>query len=222
MISFPISFERLSLTDQLAVKGMRIDVSHASALESLYVLVPNLEIANKKRSNEFYSGRWCAGEAIYEVIGQRLLPMRHVDRSPIWPKDVVGSITHTDEFACAMVARADQVRRLGIDLELVDKVASVDGLDEQIASVKERDLFNAWDKDQFLSLLFSAKESLFKALYPECRVYFDYLDAEAVSVDSESIVLCLLRNLNDSFEAGNSFNIRYHFENRHIFTYLSE
>ena len=46
---------------------------------------------------------------------------RAQDRVPIWPDDLVGSITHTDLWAAAAVARRDQgFVAIGIDLEPAD------------------------------------------------------------------------------------------------------
>ena len=39
------------------------------------------------------------------------------DRAPIWPDRVVGSITHTGDFAAAAVAWAADIAGLGIDSE---------------------------------------------------------------------------------------------------------
>ena len=49
------------------------------------------------------------------------LPRIRNDRVPIWPDDLVGSITHTDLCAAAAVARRDQgFVAIGIDLEPAD------------------------------------------------------------------------------------------------------
>ena len=51
--------------------------------------------------------------------------------------------------------------------------------------------------NELLTLTFSAKESLFKALYPQVRCYFDFLDARMVAVDMQrqTFVLALLKTL---------------------------
>ncbi|SUI55146.1 Uncharacterised protein [Serratia marcescens] len=51
--------------------------------------------------------------------------------------------------------------------------------------------------NELLTLTFSAKESLFKALYPQVRCYFDFLDARMVAVDTQrqTFVLALLKTL---------------------------
>src|SRR5260370_12550496 len=65
-----------------------------------------LRYATQKRQREFLAGRWCAEEALQCLgAGSTHVAMAE-DRTPIWPDGVVGSITHTDDFAAAAVAWA--------------------------------------------------------------------------------------------------------------------
>ncbi|MBF4190154.1 4'-phosphopantetheinyl transferase superfamily protein, partial [Serratia ureilytica] len=61
--------------------------------------------------------------------------------------------------------------------------------------------------NELLTLTFSAKESLFKALYPQVRRYFDFLDARMVAVDAQrqTFELALLTTLTPHCCAGRRF-----------------
>lgn len=65
--------------------------------------------------------------------------------------------------------------------------------------------------NELLTLTFSAKESLFKALYPQVRCYFDFLDARMVAVDTQrqTFVLALLKTLTPNCPAGRRFSGRF-------------
>src|SRR5437867_13394741 len=77
-----------------------------------------------KRLREYCAGRLCARRALAE-LGISGHSLRHgQDRRPVWPQGVVGSITHTDSFCAAVVARKGPLRAIGLDAEGVCKVTS--------------------------------------------------------------------------------------------------
>lgn len=117
-----------------------------------------------------------AARAALEALGRPAVPiLRGPHREPLWPEGVVGSITHADGLAVAALAPADRCAGLGIDLEHRDR--HFDGLAEQVAHGDER----AWLADHAPGsaadatvALFSAKEAIFKALYPLAGEYFGF------------------------------------------------
>jgi enterobactin synthetase component D len=107
------------------------------------------------------------------------------DRAPIWPDDVVGSITHTGGFAAAAVAWAADIAGLGIDSEqIIDPAAARDIAD--VCMVDEPTLFKEADGRsfcEFCTFVFSAKESVFKCLFPLARKFLEFSDVRITSVD---------------------------------------
>src|ERR1700732_3989091 len=144
-----------------------------------------LRYATQKRQREFLAGRWCAEEALQCLgAGSTHVAMAE-DRAPIWPDGVVGSITHTGDFAAAAVARAADIAGLGIDSEqIIDPAAAGDIAD--ICMVDEPTLFKAaYGRSfcEFCTFVFSAKESVFKCLFPLMRKFFEFSDVRITSVD---------------------------------------
>src|ERR1700724_4150321 len=144
-----------------------------------------LRYANQKRQREFLAGRWCAEEALQRLgAGSTHVAMAE-DRAPIWPDGVVGSITHTGNFAAAAVAWAADIAGLGIDSEqIIDPTAAHDIAD--ICMVDEAGLFKAVHGRsfcEFCTLVFSAKESVFKCLFPLTRKFLEFSDVRITSVD---------------------------------------
>jgi 4'-phosphopantetheinyl transferase EntD len=128
------------------------------------------------RLMEFATGRACARRALRKLDVPPMPILRGADRQPIWPSGVVGSITHCPGYRAAAVALQGGVLTLGIDAEVDEPLPA--GVLEQVAVDEERDwLANApagmsWDR-----LLFSAKESVFKAWYPLAQRWLGFEDA---------------------------------------------
>jgi 4'-phosphopantetheinyl transferase EntD len=94
---------------------------------------------------------------------------------PVWPSGVVGTITHTHIWCAAAVAREGQVAGLGADVEPATPLER--NLWERICRPEER-AFLEGNPAELAGLLakgiFSAKESIYKALYPTIRVFLDF------------------------------------------------
>lgn len=121
-----------------------------------------------KRQAEYLAGRLCARQALLRLTGVPGVPAVGEDRAPQWPAGVVGSITHGDGWAAALVGQADTWRGLGLDTELLIPAERAGRLAEQILTPAELRRLPGTPGEQawLTSLTFSFKESLFKALYP--------------------------------------------------------
>jgi len=197
-----------------------IDSAHEKKLlESLGRLPDFSDRGVSKRKNEFYSGRWAAAKAISSLTGRADTPQASADRSPSWPQGLVGSISHTSDHAVAVVAYTSDVRRVGVDLESIDAVANVENLGDMIGTEAERKLLMALSEHEGLALLFSAKESLYKSLYPKVKTYFDYLDALLVNISGTALELRLQTDLGDAFIEGDTFVVNYLIQDKHVLTW---
>jgi enterobactin synthetase component D len=144
-----------------------------------------LRHATQKRQREFLAGRWCAKQALQGLgAGSTHVAMAE-DRAPIWPDGVVGSITHTGDFAAVAVAWAADIAGLGIDSEhIID--ASAAGDIAEICMVNEATLFKpAHGRSfcEFCTFVFSAKEAVFKCLFPLTRKFLEFSDVRITSFD---------------------------------------
>jgi 4'-phosphopantetheinyl transferase EntD len=82
----------------------------------------HLQKAVKKRAEEFAAGRLCARLLLREFGIQHFPIEVGVHRQPLWPEDLVGSITHTSGFCAAVAAPKKSLRSVGIDTEISDSV----------------------------------------------------------------------------------------------------
>lgn len=131
-----------------------------------------------RRRREVTAGRACARRAL-GLLGAPVCALpADADRVPRWPADVVGSITHSLDYAAAAVAWRRDHRSLGIDAEQLARVEP--GLEHMIATAGERDWLAAQPEPKrgaLRTLLFSAKEAAYKAQFPLTRELVDFLDA---------------------------------------------
>jgi len=135
-----------------------------------------VEHAVERRRSEFRAGRDCARRALRHLgCENRALPARS-DRTVMWPEGVVGSITHTDDYAAAVVARVRHWPGLGIDAE--SRYRAGRELWPLIASEDEIEWFGAAGDTRLAidraTLLFSAKESFYKAQYCITAKWVDF------------------------------------------------
>lgn len=159
-----------------------------------------------KRQGEYLAGRLCAREALRELCGQPWVPGRDEDGVPIWPDGTVGSITHGAGQAAAMVASRREWQGLGIDLEKQLSAERAAKLAGEILTAAELQRAEGLDPQAFarlVTLTFSLKESLFKALYPLVLKRFYFHDAELLGQPAESHAeLRLLIDLSADWPAG--------------------
>jgi 4'-phosphopantetheinyl transferase EntD len=121
-----------------------------------------------KRRREFTTVRLCASRAVAR-LGAAPVPLVPGRRgAPQWPPGLVGSMTHCAGYRAAAVARAGDLRAVGIDAEPNQPLP--DGVLEAVARAEEQarlsDLAVGAPDVCPDRLLFSAKESVFKAWFP--------------------------------------------------------
>jgi 4'-phosphopantetheinyl transferase EntD len=126
----------------------------------------------EKRYVEFALGRQCAHRCLQQLGADATSLLPGPNGEPIWPAGFVGSITHCEGYcAAAVAARALSV---GIDAEpasaLPDDVLGIVAFGEEIAWVE------AQPDSTRGRLLFSAKESVYKAWFPLTRSWLSFED----------------------------------------------
>ena len=135
----------------------------------------------------------------------------------MWPADVVGAISHSGGRAVALVGRASDHAGLGIDLETI---APHDGIAALVLGPDEMARLGAVPDALTLTLAFSAKESLFKALYPRVRWIFGFDAAALLSIGDGTGQMCLRQALGP-WAAGAVFHFRWTETGGQVLTALS-
>ncbi|MEV6050882.1 4'-phosphopantetheinyl transferase superfamily protein [Streptomyces sp. NPDC052107] len=139
-----------------------------------------VERAVTKRRREFAAVRGCARRAM-EKLGVSAQSVLSGERgAPRWPAGLIGSMTHCDGYCAAALAPAGDLASLGIDAEphgpLPDGVGESVFLPaeaERLARLHGQRPAVHWDR-----ILFSAKESVYKAWFPLTRTWLDFSEAD--------------------------------------------
>jgi enterobactin synthetase component D len=174
-------------------------------------LPSSLRFAIKKRQIEFLCGRLCA-KSCMESLGYTHPPVIPTgeDRAPVWPADLMGSISHTDRLATAVVGPAAQIESIGIDIERVIEEATPQMIKHICCDLDELEEISALQKisrEEALTLIFSGKESLYKAVYPKLQRFYGFQAARVKAFGSNRLKIMLVTDLSDTFEQGTSWDL---------------
>jgi enterobactin synthetase component D len=143
--------------------------------------------AAPKRRRDYLAGRYCAREALRALAPELAESTIETGggREPLWPDGFVGSITHTDGFASAAVAKSSDLAAVGIDSERKREVGAMARLERHILTSAETALLRATGLPAALGtvLVFSAKEAVFKCLYPAVRQLWGHDEVQVTCLD---------------------------------------
>lgn len=135
------------------------------------------------RRKQFSSGRRTAHTALQNLHIEDNTVGRE-GRLPIWPPDIVGSISHSDRLAGAIVGSSVFFRGLGLDLVPVAAVSSK--VAKRLLMDSELSWIQGTGSGDWRTALFSAKESVYKAVNPVVGEYLGFRDV-AVRVVPDSL-----------------------------------
>jgi 4'-phosphopantetheinyl transferase EntD len=155
---------------------------------------PFVARAVERRRTEFTTGRHCARVALTRLGLEPSAITKGQRGAPLWPDGVVGSITHCAGYRAAAVARTADRVTIGIDAEPNEPLPA--GVLDTIALPRERARLLAaasdpgvcWDR-----LLFSAKESVYKAWFPLTGTWLGFEEADIIfEPATATFAACLL------------------------------
>jgi enterobactin synthetase component D len=230
----------LSNTNRLTITGsdnvclqchFNIDVYRDDLFNEFNILFPeSIAKAVPKRKAEFLAGRIITREAM-KIMGIPMVDIPiGINRAPHWPKGVAGSISHSNNQVFCLLS--NKKNGIGIDYEKFIPAENAADIQHSIVNKKEVSLFSeiTLDFNKALTLAFSAKESLFKALYFSVGKYFDFLDVTIISFQDKSsdnsssllgLTLELNIDLNEDISKGRTFKIFYQWQNEGVLSFMS-
>ncbi len=155
---------------------------HSTSNQKLHPAEENYfsQLSSVSRKEHYRSGRICAGEVLSKLgtLGQPVLRDPQT-REPLWPEGISGAITHSGNWAAAAAGKTSEVSGIGIDLEDLER--QVDSrISRHVCIPEEQKWLQECGEDfleQYLKIIFSAKESIFKAFFPYTRTYLHFHDA---------------------------------------------
>jgi 4'-phosphopantetheinyl transferase EntD len=169
----------------------------------------------QKRQAEYFYGRLAARLALLEMGRADADVGRGRLREPVWPEGTLGSISHSGRYVAAVVAPAQTLLGIGVDVEVVIGSSARMAIMSKVLAVGELASLRAWagrfSLDALLTLAFSAKESFFKAAFGVVRRYFNFDAVHVVGLEPEAgiVQLALAENLCPELPAGRIVPVRF-------------
>lgn len=172
------------------------------------VCPPAIGKAVAKRQAEFYFGRRCAHAALAALGAAGVQVAVGSMREPLWPPGVIGSISHCRTLAAATVLPAGAGNGVGIDLEEIGNAQAVGAMAGLVVNDRElaylRTLADAAEWHLLLTLVFSAKESFYKAVFGAVRRRFDFdaVELDCIDLQANTLYFTVRQPLCAQFQPG--------------------
>ena len=151
----------------------------------------SLTKAALSRRCDYLMGRYCAQLAIANLGGGFQQIQQQNSGAPAWPNGFIGSITHISGLALAMVGEHTHWDWVGVDVETVVSMDDVLSMTPIIMREEEHKIITAAINAQnyAFTLVFSAKETIYKALWPKVGRFFDFHDVSLLACDCNKQLL---------------------------------
>lgn len=137
---------------------------------------------SNSRKESFRMGRITAHSAMQTLGCEPTAILKGSRGEPLWSNNIVGSISHSDGYCVAALGLKNNHSGIGIDIQKLTSGFSTIG--NRVLTKNEQEWVNQGDDDNEKTknirtlMMFSAKESIFKALYPIYLYPLGFMDAE--------------------------------------------
>ena len=185
---------------------------------------PELSSSVPKRCSEFLAGRYSARQALRQLTNQYHFVGRRKDRSPIWPCTTIGSISHSDTNAIAIVAYRHDYTYIGVDIEEWLSISTTGEIANMVLTGNELNLSKSVPLQfyEFVTLVFSVKESVYKALYPMIQKYFGFecVSVHSIDIENNRCIATLNKGLSNDFCKGDGFIVNFYLGHKYVVSWL--
>ena len=178
----------------------------------------SMQKAVPKRRAEFLAGRYCSQQALAAAGHPAQVVGIGEKRNPLWPTGILGAISHAQQYAVALVApKQAGLQGIGIDIEKRVAKEQAQSLQTQIMSAAEIALVQQLAATTPLSpallftLVFSAKESFFKAAFPTVQAYFGFeaVALQGIELEQSRLAFRVSQSPHPQFPEGMPFYASY-------------
>ena len=182
--------------------------------------------AVRSRQRGYVAGRYCASMALTRYGSSAALDVLETGAfgAPRWPAAVTGSITHSAQYALAVVASQQQWRSVGIDCEpIIEATTAADVAERILPEQHDVAWLGEWHRaltcEETLTIGFAAKESIYKCLNPVVNEFFGFDAVRLVSIEMARGVarFVLLRALGEAFVSDTPLTVHFSLEHHHVF-----
>lgn len=208
----------------LAVSQFDPQKYHDALADELSVPLPaRLQQAVSKRRAEYLASRLLVRSVMAELGIAGFILTNAPDRSPCWPAGIQASLSHSG--GVVVVAATRQPCAVGVDVEQVMSESTAQETAELLMNKQEQQRLRTLPVSfsAAATLLFSLKESLYKALWPQLHQPMDFLDAALVSVDwaNQRATLQLTQDFSGRFALGTIVEASFLWRDNQVITLIT-
>ncbi len=162
-----------------------------------------LSQAGRKRKADHLAGRLAA----FYALNRKTIPGIGSSGEPLWPAGMSGSISHSGTQAVAICRENSLV---GIDCEAIIDESEAREIQDGVIDSREAQLLAECGLpfDLAFTLTFSAKESLFKALFPQVQAWMGFDSARVTALAANTLTLTLTHLL-PPFAQNQAFSLHW-------------
>ncbi|QGU86910.1 4'-phosphopantetheinyl transferase family protein [Erwinia sorbitola] len=195
-----------------------------SLFSTLKIPAPaHLQRAVKKRRAEYLVSRYCLQQALATWGLASFVLHNGEDRAPVWPQGISGSLSHTRQRVCALLTRRQDLL-LGVDCERIMTAQVASDTHSMLIAPSEKILLEQCDVPftTALTVVFSLKESLYKALYPQVKQFMDFSAAEVIECHTrlQHISLRLTQSFSEEMKEGRVFTGKAELQPDQVLTWI--
>lgn len=138
-------------------------------------LPSSIQSASLVRQREFTTGRLLIHDLAGRADVASTFPLAiQASGMPTWPIGHIGSISHTSTTAFAILGPASS-ENCGCDVEeIIPDAVMIHVEPEVLTAIESTKVTSSSARAVDVTLIFSAKESIYKAVFPTLRQFFDY------------------------------------------------
>lgn len=173
-----------------------------------------------KRRCGFLAGRLCATRALQRAGVFSQVGTAH-GGNPIWPEGYIGSISHTDTRAVACAVTTEHFSAVGLDTEIIMTSDLAYELAPLLLNQPECRGSDLMPFNHYVTLVFSAKEALYKSLYPNVGVFFGFEAASLIELDESMAKFEIQQDLSSRWFKGSIVDIEYIKSESRIYSFCS-
>jgi 4'-phosphopantetheinyl transferase EntD len=138
----------------------------------------------KKRLDDFKASRFCARQVLDRLNIDNFPILIDANRAPIWPTQVIGSISHAEGRCIAVATRSKLTQSIGIDVES-NCPLKAELIDQIMTPFEVNQVDNIDDLNSYAKLIFSIKESVYKCIHPLFKKWVGFKDV-SVELDRQN------------------------------------
>lgn len=176
-----------------------------------------------KRQADFLAGRIFARLAMVSLgVDWVDLPIA-ASRAPVWPFGLTGAISHSHGQACCLITDVADIA-CGIDIEQVASGPALEAVLQRCLTPQDLHWISAeadLPADVAATLLFSAKESIFKAYHPTVGRFFGFEAAQVKArLNADVILFELVEDLQTGLHKGYEIPLCFRLQDDAVLTWL--